>query len=171
MTPSDAGGSFHPMDEKIIDLTEYVDRRSEPETTFAIAGGDDERSRLALPVWRALYLLDGERAGLTWTRGKDEPLHTLFVLDLGAEPARTEFDFSMVAGLIDRDPPTVEVGEGSAAIVLARDEEDRTWFLVVVGPDVGRSVPGSRDREDLLFVAGECAGLVIHRKLHRFVEE
>lgn len=158
------------MADDIIDLSDYIDEPSSSEATFAIEGGDDDRSRLALPVWRALYLLDGERGAVAWTTPAEGRLRPLFVLDLAAEPARTDFAASVVEPVAEQDPPAVDIGEGDAVILLARDDEDRTWYLVVDGPDVGKKGPGARDREDLLFVAGECAGLVIYRKLHRYVE-
>lgn len=171
MTALEGDGSFLSMSD-IIDLSDYIDRPDSTGTTFAIEGGDDDRSRLALPVWRALYLLEGDRGGITWIpAGEGEGrLRTLFVLDLATEPARTDFDASVVDPVVERDPPAVEIGDGRAVILLARDDEERTWFLVVDGPKVGGKEHASRDREDLLFVAGECAGLVVYRKLHRFVD-
>lgn len=154
----------------VIDLSDYIDRPDATEATFAIEGGDDDRSRLALPVWRALYLLDGDRGGIAWIPAAEDRLRTLFVLDLATEPARTHFDASVVDPVVDREPPAVEIGEGRAVILLARDDDERAWFLVVDGPEVGRKEHQPRDREDLLFVAGECAGLVVYRKLHRFVD-
>lgn len=169
MTASEGDGSFLSMSD-VIDLSDYIDRPDRTGTTFAIEGGDDDRSRLALPVWRALYLLDGDRGGIAWTPAEEGRLRTLFVLDLATEPARTDFDASVVDPVADREPPAVEIEEGRAVILLARDDEGRAWFLVVDGPDVGKQEHESRNREDLLFVAGECAGLVVYRKLHRFVD-
>lgn len=162
-------GSFLSMSD-VIDLSDYIDGPDSTGTTFAIEGGDDDRSRLALPVWRALYLLDGDRGGVVWTPAEEGRLRTLFVLDLATEPARTHFDASVVDPVVEREPPAVEIQEGRAVILLARDDEDRTWFLVVDGPKVGGGEHELRNREDLLFVAGECAGLVVYRKLHRFAD-
>lgn len=150
-------------DDQIIDLSEYLETRSGPRA-FSVAGGEGERSRLALPVWRAIYLLDGRRGGIVWTPARDEPPRAVFVLDLSESPARLEFEGGGIARLWGREAPSVDVAEGAVTILLARDR-DRSWFLVVAGPAVGTTEPGQRAREDLLFLAGECAGLLRHRDL------
>jgi len=153
------------MDDKIIDLGDYRAERSE-RTAFSVAGGGDEASRLALPVWRAVYLLGGDRGGIVWTpaRQRRDPPHSFFVLDLARDPARTEFEAGALTGMTERDPPALEVAAESVAVLLAGDQH-RSWFMLVTGRRSGASEPSARTREDLLFLAGECAGLLIHRGL------
>lgn len=150
-------------DDQVIDLSEYLEGRGGPRV-FSVAGGEGERSRLALPVWRAIYLLDGERGGIVWVGGRGASLNTVFVLDLAESPPRAEFAGGVIESLHDRSPPAVDVRDGAVTILLSRDET-RSWFLVVTGPAVGATEPDQRSREDLLFLAGECAGLLLHRNL------
>lgn len=151
------------MEDDIIHLSDYLDER-ESQTTFSVLGGEGERSRLALPVWRAVYLLDGDRGGIVWTSLSEGVPRAFFVLDLAANPARTEFHESVTEGFRGRDPPALEFGEEGVAVLLGRDEH-RSWFLLVAGRDPGVDEPSARHREDLLFLAGECAGLLLHREL------
>lgn len=153
--------SHRDMSDEIIDLSEYQAER-EGRRAFSVAGGEGERSRLTLPMWRAIYLLDGERGGIVRAGGPGSGLHSFFVLDLGESPARTGFDGEGARRLESRDPPAVDVSEGAATILLSRDDR-RGWFLVITGPKVGASELGRREREDLLFLSGECAGLLLHR--------
>lgn len=151
------------MDDDIIQLSDYLDE-GERQTTFSLEGGEGERSRLALPVWRAVYLLDGDRGGVVWTSSPGGAPHALFVLDLGANPARTDFGAGVVEGFGGREPPAVRVRDEGVAVLLARDEH-RSWYLVVVGRDPDQGEPSPESREDLLFLAGECAGLLLHWEL------
>ncbi|MFP3948800.1 MAG: hypothetical protein ACOC8K_02840 [Gemmatimonadota bacterium] len=151
------------MSDEIIDLSEYLVER-EDSRAFSVVGGEGDRSRLALPVWRAIYLLEGERGGVVWSDGEGGAVRAFFVLDLSETPARTEFGGGGVRRLAGDDPPAVDVAEGMATILLSRDDR-RSWFLLVTGPKVGASEIGRRERENLLFLSGECAGLLMHRRL------
>ena len=76
------------MSDGIIDLGEYLRRRdgpSEPASTFALFGADGERSRFALPLWRAIYLAAGERGGVVWQGSRGGPLEPFVVLDLAKQ--------------------------------------------------------------------------------------
>lgn len=143
----------------VIDLANYAESRDRSRV-FAVYGEEGERSRFALPVWRAVYLLDGERGGIVWT-GPDaeDPPVPRFVLDLVSEPARTGFDGRVTREVLHEKAPSVAIVDDTVAVLLARDGE-REWFLVVTGEEVGRHPSSPRDRKDLLFVAGECAGLL-----------
>ncbi|MHB1191399.1 MAG: hypothetical protein ACYC6F_00010 [Longimicrobiales bacterium] len=154
------------MSDGIIDLGEYLRRREgtkEPVSTFALWGAEGERSRFALPLWRAIYLAAGERGGIVWDTPGGGPLRPFVVLDLGSDPARTEFEWHGAPGLdAGRVPEVLAAPGGSLAVYLGEDEA-RRWFLVVVGGAGGVSEPSGRDREDILFLAGECAGLLFLR--------
>jgi len=152
-------------DDQIIDLSEYLEGRAGPGArVFSVAGGEGERSRLALPVWRAIYVLDGERGGIVRTADGGASLDTIFVLDLAEDPPRTEFDGEGAQSLRGRTAPALDTREGAVTILLSR-KETRSWFLMVSGPAVGATEPDQRGREDLLFLAGECAGLLLHGDL------
>ena len=56
-------------DDGVVDIRGYL--KSSPEGAgsgaFAVWGGDGERSRFALPVWRAIYLAGGDWGCLLYT--------------------------------------------------------------------------------------------------------
>jgi hypothetical protein len=157
------------VSEHIIDMEGFRKRRPmERGTTFSVWGGDGERSRFALPIWRAIYLIGGERGGIVWLpedpeiSSKPTPF---FVLDLAAEPARTDFDATLMARLVQGEPPAVEDEHPTGVAIYLGADGSRRWFLVVSGGEgQAREVVG-KSREDLLFLAGECSGLLFHRDL------
>lgn len=158
-------------DSDIIDLGEY--RRKRPEarrSAFAVWGGEGERSRFALPVWRAVYLVGGERGALVWVDDYDKPgkqLHPFFVLDLASETPRTTFPPELLGELRGNEgggPILSETFPGGAAVFLGVGE-GRRWFLVVHDGGLPRQPMDGTARNDLLFLAGECAGLLLHRRL------
>ena len=163
------------VDDNVIDITKYLDR-SQAESdigadasgsrgSFAVWGGEGDRSRFALPLWRSIYLVDGGRGGLVWEDLDGAPgvLTPFFVLDLGAEPARTEFGYDLVEGLETSEAPTVLEGPSGLGIFLG-SREGRQWFMVLDERGTEDPVQGG-DREDLLFLAGECAGLLFFKGL------
>lgn len=154
------------MSDGIIDLTQYLEREDpadERRATFALWGADDERSRFALPLWRAIYLAQGDRGGILWEEEGDRGvLRPFVVLDLGREPARTDFSYDMAAP-VSGDAPAVHDGGGSGLGVYLGRRDGRLWHLLVGEcPDRSEAVPPT-EREDILFLAGECAGLLFLR--------
>jgi hypothetical protein len=153
----------------VIDLNEYLRRRAsdgeeQPAATFALWGADGERSRFALPLWRSIFLAGAERGGILWTDAAGMVLHPLVVLDLARDPARTDFHPWMLDSLRGEEAPElVEQGVDPHMAIFLGEREGRRWFLVVDGGE-GKEVPlPARDREDILFLAGECAGLLFLR--------
>ena len=154
------------MSDGIIDLGEYLRRREgsqEPVSTFALWGAEGERSRFALPLWRAIYLAAGERGGVVWDPPGGGPAHPFVVLDLGSDPARTGFEWDGAPGLDLARVPEVFPAPGGGLAVYLGHEEGRRWFLLITGGPGGVTEPTGRDREDILFLAGECAGLLFLR--------
>jgi hypothetical protein len=157
--------------DDIIDLGEYLRRREEtekaPRTAFAVWGGDGERARFALPLWRIVYLAGGARGGLVWVKAsEDKPLrlNPFVVLDLAQDPARTHFQPQVIQGLEGTAAPTLRATatEGSLAIHLG-EHDGRRWFLVVDEATKDQSSLDGRVRDDILFLSGECAGLLFFR--------
>jgi hypothetical protein len=156
--------------DDIIDLGEYLRRREEaekvPRTAFAVWGGEGERTRFALPLWRVVYLAGGARGGLVWVpESEDRPsrLHPFVVLDLAEEPARTRFNPALVQGLEGTSAPALRPGgEGGFAVHLG-DHDGRRWYLVVDETGEDKKALEGRARDDILFLAGECAGLLFYR--------
>lgn len=160
-------------DDRVIDLSSYLKRKEEESsrtrTTFSFWGGEGERSRFALPLWRAAYLASGRRAALLWepatsVAGADEA-HPLVVLDLGEEPARVDFDARCLAGLGGVDAPGTVIASGEILGVYLGEKGERKWYLLVDDLDTPDADISGRARDDLLFLAGECAGLLFHRGL------
>jgi pimeloyl-ACP methyl ester carboxylesterase len=156
--------------DDIIDLGEYLRRRDEaekpPRTAFAVWGGDGERARFALPLWRVVYLAGGARGGLVWTPAAEEHparLQPFVVLDLAEEPARTRFNPLLVHGLEKSPAPTMRMGGDSGVAVHLGEHDGRRWYLVVDETTAEKSALDGRARDDILFLAGECAGLLFFR--------
>jgi hypothetical protein len=155
--------------DDIIDLGEYLRRREvaekAPRTAFAVWGGEGERTRFALPLWRVVYLAGGTRGGLVWVPEGEERARPrpFVVLDLVDEPARTRFSGSLVQGMdVTQAPMLRELGTEGLAIHLG-EQDGRRWFVVVSETKERSGVVEGRVRDDLLFLAGECAGLLFFR--------
>lgn len=153
------------MDEGIIDIRRYLaDPRYPGRRSFSIWGGEVERAGLALPVWRSLHLAGAERGGIVRQAvGSPEPPAPVFVLDLGEEEARTFFPPLPEEVWTVAEPPALFHREGGGIVVFLGEEEGSRWFLEVSDVD-GSGLKGKK-REDLLFLAGECAGLLFLRRL------
>lgn len=153
--------------DDVIDLGEYLKRREGAEeamATFTLWGADGERSRFALPLWRAIYIATAERGGILWQDREGPELRPFVVLDLASETARLDFPFPDDAVGGEADPPHVSpASEHGLAVYLGQDGEERRWFLVLAAGPEGILTPEGRDREDILFLAGECAGLLFLR--------
>ncbi len=151
-------------DKSIIDIRRYLGRSpAEGGRVFSIWGGEGERARLALPVWRAIYLLGSERGGIVRvSKARPGTPVPFFVLDLGEEPARTSFPPEALEPLSRRESPSLTATSRGDLAVLLGEEDGQRWYLFVVGVGVPAPVEGKR-REDLMFLAGECAGLLFLR--------
>lgn len=153
------------LDEGVIDIRKYL--KAGPGyggKSFSVWGGDGERARFALPVWRSVFLMGGERGGIYYQQVEGgEECVPFFVLDLGQDTPRTSFSLPPDSGLLDEEPPTLLIKEHGEVVVFLGLEEGRRWFLEVVGGD-SRGVEEGKQREELLFLAGECAGLLFFRE-------
>ena len=158
------------MDDGIIDLTQYMDRRPEagegrPGGAFALWGADDDRSRFALPLWRAVYLARGKRGAIVWRATDDasgDKPRPFVVLDLQHDPAELRFSPAYLDGFEGSRAPVLREDEGGRLTVLLGEREGDMWYLVVEGEEGAQPLAG-RDREDLLVLAGEGAGLLFLR--------
>ena len=154
------------MSDGIIDLTAYLRHREndgEEQPTrgaFALWGADGERSRFALPLWRTLFLAGGGRGAIGW-RYQAGPFTTFVALDLEQDPPRWDFQDAPLEGVPTESAPALVETDHSLAVFLGV-HRSREWFLVILaGPE--RDPLIARDREDILFLAGECAGLLFLR--------
>lgn len=154
------------MSDEIIDLTRYIKRESGgelPRGAMALWGAEGERSRFALPLWRVIYLAQAER-GVIVSRPVEGGLVVPFVaLDLAQDPARIEVRTSLARRARDAD---TLVDLGSEGLVVRLGERGgRVWELVVDGGETRSEMLPARAREDILFLAGECAGLLFLKDL------
>jgi hypothetical protein len=155
------------MSDKIIDITRYLDReagRTGTPATMALWGADGDRSRFALPLWRIVHLAEAERGVIYWKRVLGDPIpHPFVVIDLARDPARLVIDASRLPTCGEVPSATLhDLGPGGLAICLgARD--GLSWCLVADGGKVRQAPLEARRREDVLFLAGECAGLLFLR--------
>ncbi|MBT8398248.1 MAG: hypothetical protein HKO65_19450 [Gemmatimonadetes bacterium] len=155
-------------DDHVIDIRGYLGG-SDPNLdlrAFAVWGGTGHRTRLALPVWRALHLVGGDWGGIVSTPSDHlaPGMDVLFALDLRHDPARRQGAVEALGELAGEDVPFLAFGEDGELSVLLGEHEGRRWFLQVLGGDPEVAIQG-RDRETLLFLAGECAGLLFIREL------
>lgn len=157
------------MADEIIDLTRYLKREPAsdlPKGTMSLWGADGERSRFALPLWRIIYLAQGDRAVISWSPAERQArMNPFVVLDIAADPARCHVEGVSIPKFDPEEGPSLIDFEDGGIVVFLGSRAGRIWTLVVDG-GAERSEPLARPaREDILFLAGECAGLLFLRDL------
>lgn len=154
------------MSDDVIDLGEYARRRDQEasdRTTFAVWGGEGERSRFALPLWRAVFLAGGNRGALVRGVPGAGPPRPFVVLDLARDPARLDFPGRLVDDEEEAPAAPILREVPEAVVVFLGEHRERRWYLVVDGVMERHEPLERRVREDILFLAGECAGLLFFR--------
>jgi hypothetical protein len=157
------------MADEIIDLTRYMKREPAsdlPRGSMTLWGADGERSRFALPLWRIIHLAQAERGLILWS-SPDPPRKptALVVLDLAADPARTDVDVSRIPRFGPEEGPSLVDMEAEGLVVFLGADDGRVWTLLVDGGSERSTPLPPSAREDILFLAGECAGLLFLREL------
>jgi hypothetical protein len=153
------------MSDDIIDLSSIIERRGADEApagTMALWGADGERSRFALPLWRIVHLAGADRGVIFWRPESGDPTPRPFIaLDVASDPARLDVSADVTAC---GDHASAQLHDhGSEGLVVCLGERDgRVWSLVADG-GAGRQPLPPRKREDILFLSGECAGLLFLR--------
>jgi tetratricopeptide (TPR) repeat protein len=161
---------------EILRLDAYRGRRDQRlRLAASLYRADASRSELLGHLARVATLLGADRAATVWI---DEygpgMVHPHVVLDLlsdrprrcfSADPLRKAWEGG-VPGVFESHGTGWVRGEGSAwtvAVALGSDGT-RSWFLIADAVSPGRSMSrGARDQ--LVFLAGECSGVVLHRDL------
>ena len=153
------------MADEIIDLSSAIERRADgpaPAGTMALWGADGERSRFALPLWRIVHLAGADRGVIFWRPTSGEPTPRPFiVLDVSHDPARREVPEAVSACEGHAPPQLLDLGSDGLVVCLGTKDE-RMWGLLVDGGVERSSLPAEK-REDVLFLSGECAGLLFLR--------
>jgi len=155
------------MSDEIIDIAQYLERDtggSRSEAKFALWGGEGERSRFALPLWRIIYLAQAERGVILWRDAAGASAARPFVvLDLGSDTARVDIDDADLPECREGEAPSLHDHAEAGLLVHLGTRNGRTWCLLVDGGGRRSEALTARNREDILFLAGECAGLLFLR--------
>jgi hypothetical protein len=158
------------MADEIIDLSNFIERRASsdaPPGMMALWGADGERSRFALPMWRVVHIAGAERGVIFWRPvSGDTTSRPFVVLDVGHEPARLQLSEAVT---VCEERPSAELHDRGpdGLVVCLGTKGDRVWGLVADGGS-RESALSAKEREDILFLAGECAGLLF---LWNFADE
>lgn len=161
---------------EILQLDAYRERRDQRlrlATSLYVA--DSSRSELLQHLSRVACLLGADRAATVWIDEYGPGLvHPYVVLDLlsdrprrsfPSEPLRKAWE-SGVPGLFEASGASWVKSEGTGwtmAVALGSDGT-RSWFLVAdaVTPRQGLT---NEMRDRIMFLAGECSAVVLHRDL------
>lgn len=151
------------MADEIIDLTRYLRREPSaelPRGSMTLWGADGERARFAVPLWRVIHLAQGDR-GLIVHHPVRRPqaAEAFVVLDLGSDPARTHVPLDRLPRFGPEEGPSLLDLESGGLAVFLGVRAGRLWLLLVDGGSRSAAL-AQGVREDVLFLAGECAGLL-----------
>jgi hypothetical protein len=155
-------------DDHVIDIRRYLDQSiKRPDLgAFAVWGGGGERSRFALPVWRTIGLVGGDWGGIVSVSKCDPQAgpRPFFILDLKQDPARTVVPDGAFRLLVGEEVPALSFTPKEGLVVMLGENAEWCWFLHLRGVTKA-TAPEGKSRETLLFLAGECAGLLFFREL------
>ena len=158
---------------KVLRLDDYRDRRlHRRHLARALYGGDRPRQQLLEHLGEVAVLTGADRVGAVWVDEYGAGLvHPHVVLDLlsnrtrrafSAEPLQRAWECG-IPGAYDQASDPETTAKGTMAIALGSDGA-RNWFLVA--ESIARRAPlPQRIRRRLMFLAGECSALVLHRDL------
>jgi len=155
------------MADEIIPISRYLERETEEDAlprAIALWGVDGDRSRFALPLWRVVHVAGADRGVIAWRNASgDRRPRPFVVVDLANDPARLGLGGLPLERCDDGDAPTLhDLAPGGLVISLGTRDE-RSWCIFADGGEP-RAVPlDPKKREDILFLAGECAGLLFLR--------
>jgi hypothetical protein len=163
------------MADQIIDITRYLDRDAEDEIlpgAIALWGAEGERSRFALPLWRVVHLAGAQRGVILWRRTTgDRTPHPFVVIDVARDPARIHLDGPWLARCEIQESATLHDLGADGILVYLGVRGDRIWCLFAERGDRREGPLDPKRREDILFMAGECAGLLFLRDFADAVDD
>ena len=165
----------------IVHLDSYRGRKdTRLRQTLALYGHDPERSRILLQLWRAVTLVGADRGAVIWLDEYGPGLaHAQALLDLASDrprrlfssaPLRAAWDAG-IPGFLDMPDAPGRLGMDSdgiksVSVVALGSDGPRSWFLYLDSltprPALSEEVAG-----ELMFIAGECASVLLHRDLDR----
>ena len=155
------------MADEIIPISRYLEREAEVDVlprAIALWGVDGDRSRFALPLWRVVHLAGAGRGVIAWryTSGDRRP-RPFVVVDLVSDPARLGLGGFPLERFEQSDRPTLHDLAPAGLVIYLGSRDDRTWCLLTDGGEPREAPLDPKKREDILFLAGECAGLLFLR--------
>ena len=155
------------MADKIIDIARYLDRdsgRGPAPVTMALWGADGDRSRFALPLWRIVHLGRADRGVIFWRSVSGDRTPSPFVvIDLARDPARLAVDAAALPSCEETASAALHDLGPAGLLVCLGARDGRSWCLLADGGEGRDGVLDAGRREDVLFLAGECAGLLFLR--------
>lgn len=148
-------------DDRIIDLRPYLEFRDgeEEEPPLALWGTEGNRRRFILPLWRIAFLGDAGWVGLVREDGPGE-LEVVVVVDLRQDPARQRPERLPELTADDLPPKVRRTGQGDLVVALGHGPRERRWAIMLTDRPSDAEPLDEREREDLLYLGGECAGLI-----------
>jgi len=161
----------------VVRLDDYRGKKKKRmRQTLALHRPDPTRYRLVEHLQEVIARVGGDRAAVLWVDEYGPGLvHVHCLLDLFSDAPRSKFPSTPlreawehgIPGIVDipdsaRYDSVIPEGPRSLAGVALGSDGSRAWFMVVdgVSPRPELSVAA---RGDLMFLAGECASVVLHR--------
>jgi len=158
---------------KVLHLEDYRGKRAHRlRIADRLYGADPKRLAIFRHLSQVAELCDADRAATVWV---DEygpgSVHPHVILDqlsdrprrfFSVEPLRRAWELGVPGAIDALADPTSSIPT-TFAISLGSDGM-RAWFLVAESP-AGRPLLDAATRDRLMFLAGECAAVVLHRDL------
>jgi tetratricopeptide (TPR) repeat protein len=158
----------------VLKLDDYRERRDlRLRLATSLHRADPGRAELVEHLARLAFLVNADRVATVWVDEYGPGLvHPHVVLDLLNDRPRRSFSIDPLRRAWENGVPGVQESAGwsksegtpwTLAVALGSDGS-RSWFLVAdaVTP---RPASGARLRDLVMFVAGECSAVVLHRDL------
>lgn len=165
---------------RILPIDHYRERRNRRlRLARALYRADRERGRVLEHLWETAFLVGADRAALVWVDEYGPGLvHVHTLLDLLSDTPRRAFAIDAlrsawqrgVPGVIDMPEPErdrvvpLQNPVRSSCVVALGSDGVKAWFLVVDAMQP-RAPFTEEVTGDLMFHAGECAAVVLHRDL------
>jgi len=155
------------MADEIIPISRYLERETAEEVlprAIALWGVDGDRSRFALPLWRVVHMAGADRGLIVWRSADgDRRPHPFVVVDLAKEPARLGLGGLPLERCDQTETPTLYDLAPAGLVIYLGARDGRTWCIFTDGGEPRDAPLDPKRREDILFLAGECAGLLFLR--------
>jgi hypothetical protein len=119
-----------------------------------------------------VHIAVAERGVILWrnTSGDRTP-HAFVVIDVARDPTRLRLEGAWIEHCEAQESATLHDLGADGIVVYLGTRADKIWCLLAEG-GAGRKAPlEPKRREDILFMAGECAGLLFLRDMADGVDD